>query len=866
MSSDNKPLVLNKTNIQDIISEGRLLREFAIYGCDDQPGKIYGYNPFSKKCVDLTGYNGPTLPVAVPGIEPARKDGDRSAIEAFTSLGGAKDMILGILEGAFTPEGIVDCATENPFLSGLGYFIGQTKAGKAGTKAVVMGLPKLVVSAVTPGGIKGAVKGEAAIGRELAQYAAKNKGAVSDAFLTGLKKIRGGTGKAIAYVILAAGAAYGGKKAYDKFQDNKDTQDFFEWMENELIGGESFNNLKCLGAGMVLSLSLGALGRAGTSGFARLAGKAITAPVAVPYNILKGILNSKSYRNMLSGVVDAVFKSVKTKNLDMFNELKAAGLLSKEAKVALDTAADGSSFLKLEGLPYITRIPADKVPPSLKKFATEEGLVFKSSDLQKELADVSKKITERINGKIQDSAGMFRSSPYKKQLDTFRKILDKYGSLSQAAIRSEAFSGTVEMLADMHKNADEMVKGLVALEKNLIKQRTFANSAIKQISKGTKLPDLVAIERAILKSDLDDVGKVLNDMYPNLKSSSPEAFDRIQEYFTNFKKFDKTQKELTTQLELGKKALLDDTDVFKGLLKDADGSKNLEDWLASGAGEKWKRTFDELPSRGETIMKNLGPLVGNKFKNALRKFLASEDLAILGGAAATAAIVNIFDEKVENKQELNDIINKLQKTLDGWNYSDYFVSQSRIDGSKHMMALIKTLNKGSYSKETQKVLDKWEEYTSSNKKHIDEINNYLNQNAEEERPTPSDLKNRTMNIIKNVLTPKEFSKLTNEVIQMSKKDIKQLVAEVLNENSGMGYGKYPYDIGNSDEQPAEDYIEEWKALAVSLIKDESRDTAVSIAKILVRDLELFEDVLDLAGQNQSVGSEILRKLKEAKEN
>jgi predicted Zn-dependent peptidase len=183
-----------------------------------------------------------------------------------------------------------------------------------------------------------------------------------------------------------------------------------------------------------------------------------------------------------------------------------------------------------------------------------------------------------------------------------------------------------------------------------------------------------------------------------------------------------------------------------------------------------------------------------------------------------------------------------------------------------MMSLIKTLNKGSYSKETQKVLDKWEEYTSSNKKHIDEINNYLNQNAEEERPTPSDLKNRTMNIIKNVLTPKEFSKLTNEVKQMSNKDIKQLVAEVLNENSGMGYGKYPYDIGNSDDQPAEDYIEEWKALAVSLVKDESRDTAVAIAKILVRDLELFEDVLDLAGQNQSVGSEILRKIKETKEN
>ena len=107
------------------------------------------------------------------------------------------------------------------------------------------------------------------------------------------------------------------------------------------------------------------------------------------------------------------------------------------------------------------------------------------------------------------------------------------------------------------------------------------------------------------------------------------------------------------------------------------------------------------------------------------------------------------------------------------------------------------------------------------------------------------------------------NKEPKEVKEMSNKDIKKLVAEVLNENSGMGYGKYPYDNSSSDDQPVEDYMEEWKALAINLIRDESRDTAVAIAKILVRDLELFEDVLDLAGQNKSVGSEILRKLKES---
>jgi hypothetical protein len=102
--------------------------------------------------------------------------------------------------------------------------------------------------------------------------------------------------------------------------------------------------------------------------------------------------------------------------------------------------------------------------------------------------------------------------------------------------------------------------------------------------------------------------------------------------------------------------------------------------------------------------------------------------------------------------------------------------------------------------------------------------------------------------------------------QMSKLDIRELVKEVLNENSGQGYAKYPYGSSVRDEeQPKEDYIEDWKSLSLELVRDETRDTAIQLAKLLVRDLELFEDVLDLAGQNQSVGEEILRKLKEVRE-
>ena len=119
------------------------------------------------------------------------------------------------------------------------------------------------------------------------------------------------------------------------------------------------------------------------------------------------------------------------------------------------------------------------------------------------------------------------------------------------------------------------------------------------------------------------------------------------------------------------------------------------------------------------------------------------------------------------------------------------------------------------------------------------------------------------NFIKN---NQKLATAIREVKKMNKTDIKQLVAEILNENSGKGYAPYPYGSSVRDEEePKEDYIEEWKALSIEVIRDESRETAIQIAKILVKDLELFEDVLDLAGQNQSVGTEILTKLKQSKE-
>lgn len=104
--------------------------------------------------------------------------------------------------------------------------------------------------------------------------------------------------------------------------------------------------------------------------------------------------------------------------------------------------------------------------------------------------------------------------------------------------------------------------------------------------------------------------------------------------------------------------------------------------------------------------------------------------------------------------------------------------------------------------------------------------------------------------------------IQKECKAMNQNDIRKLIQEAFTDKV---YGKYPYSHRSGDDQePAQDYVEDWKRFCLEMVQDKSKQTAIAIAKLLVKDIELFEDVLDLAGQNQSVGSEILRKMEESK--
>jgi hypothetical protein len=47
-------------------------------------------------------------------------------------------------------------------------------------------------------------------------------------------------------------------------------------------------------------------------------------------------------------------------------------------------------------------------------------------------------------------------------------------------------------------------------------------------------------------------------------------------------------------------------------------------------------------------------------------------------------------------------------------------------------------------------------------------------------------------------------------------------------------------------------------------QDKSKEMAIQLAKILIKDTDLLQDALELIGQNQSIGSVILKKMENSK--
>jgi hypothetical protein len=747
--------------LKDLVNEASVLREVRLYGCEEQPGKLYGYNPFNEKCVDITDYEGPEAPrdygkkdipkPGIPGKGKAAVDTDDSSIVDFLT-----DMYLSGMDA----KEIMECVSENPGFSFLGALFGRP---------MVKFLPNLAYKGAkgtynlfTDRGMLSAAADEYINMRQkqvnkdmkLFQRLARSAGT----FLAELPKntylkLKGVAGGIVALAAGLGAVGFGALKMVP--EEIRPFNGFIKSIESNTYGEKSYENWKCFGAAAVAMVLSGIILKGGAKGLQATMKATGNSSVWV-----MSALKNKLFRQSIEKAV----KNIDSKQLTIFKFLQGSGKLPSEARVFLDKSSDVAK-LSVSGLgDKIIKLPVEEVPDALKRYAVNGEIVLNPKQLSSDLENMSKSIMKTVNDSAIENVGKIKNTDFYTRVKAFQKAVNKFGGSASRA-RANILSDASKALSELLPNLEKSLQSFEAANKQIIKNELSIKRLMKSFNKsGVSDLDFKKLKNKVIENDTEDIQTIINSVLPGI-NKNPKLNERIVDHFELVRGNANLQKGLITDLEFVRKSILGDEKMMRKIFpEDKTTIHDTAAWLATPEGKKYEQLWAGMGSRRERAL------------NAISKV----------GTGAVAGLREAVD------------------TL----FTD-------------SIFLMAPLAAGTLGKTTLDTLDSIKE-------------------------------NAFINI--------------NEVTQMSKKDIKQLVAEVLNENSGMGYGKYPYDIGNSDDQPAEDYIEEWKALAVSLVKDESRDTAVAIAKILVKDLELFEDVLDLAGQNQSVGSEILRKIKEAKEN
>lgn len=433
------------------------------------------------------------------------------------------------------------------------------------------------------------------------------------------------------------------------------------------------------------------------------------------------------------------------------------------------------------------------------------------------------------------------------------KIMGRRGGLSRRNILKNYYKTTSEATEKVIEAAEPDIFELYKLQNQLNRQKKVLKDVPPSVL--TKYRKKAAIEGNFSPQS------IINDA--DFKKLSKQEKEKVFEYLNTYNQIHNKDLELSKKLAVAHHILREEAKFVENTV----GRKpNFDDFFLSAEGtaasNRVSRKLDNMrylfPTLEEAGLRSFTSTYGKFFFYPILAggaVWASGKIPNLKNEVITGIVVNVTKEFVNKIDE--DYLRSVRITPED---DDINLKKLFSDFEKFYK---KTITKRPASIKSLAFVKELAKVAPKNEKVIE----YFNKGKYP--VSVSILRNNFLAFIteqaKQYGTKPE--KLKEGKTIMKNKDIKTIVSEMLNESSGQGYAKYPYETNQyNDDEPKDDYIEEWKALAIQLIRDESRNTAIEVAKILVKDLELFEDVLDLAGQNQSVGTEILSKLKEAREN
>ena len=974
--------VLNYVRLGDVISESFLLMEMSPYGCPDEPGKIYGYNPFEKKCVDITGYEGPDRPAKIKTISNVIPKPGENKPGYKPSVEGGLNLLLDVKNILTDFEAMKMCYDDHPVASFAGLLVGGYASYSIQTHGLVRSTGKLALKGLGLGGKVVKVGGKTA----LKLINPKNLltslilGAVAAGSYLHYEDEKASTAVNVARIITGPMGDLG-------FGDwakaiNQKVQDVDDWTDLNK------DNIACFGAAVVGSVALYGLAKgAGAAG--RLFKRT---------NVYQR--GSKYVESLMPRLGKSLDNAIKGRNQDsafLLLTLKNQGMLADDIGVIATKAADGKPLLKLSKDFGEIRVPLSDLPDSpglrkkMSKFVQGEDVVLNADEVAKSLAEISDEVFVDVSKVYNKEAKEAVKSMQGQNLGRLMKLI---GRMDEGAVdvTTNYFKATGKIYNDVIQASTKPIQQLYGEAKQLRKLENVLGNP----------KELERVRGTFMKSGSDPAAFISNVDMKKFRGNPEDVAD----YLNKFRKYTDKEKLVTADLQ-----------TIQALL---DGEAKFAKTYSSGASKTpLVRQFIES-SHGDALkgyQNKLRGMLGGLRDVAQTQTLASiiEKVFLLGGVAGAAYGIVKVGEKMDEaairraKGPVLKILKDFKSTITLKKYFEGDFPNEKINADKMLDDFYKfstpemiskhVKNKVSVITIRKTLLDfvqlakkepKVESYFNEQRESTRRVGTegdlelqkefeqfitveFSREDKEIEKPETADepageevvtkssiveqfpegqelvgkgpmqitlsgkkvsvkfgekaftlgkekfqftkggmaatidsaMRKKKILIVKLSvlilseeyrLDDSEIEKLFNatrklkkrgdtteikldnkegvirkleesrEVKIMSEESLSEMVKKILTENSGKGYSQYPYGSSvRDDEEPAQDYMEDWKALSVNLIRDESRDTAISIAKILVKDLELFEDVLDLAGQNQSVGQEILRKLQELEE-
>ncbi len=835
--SKNTNLIL----LKDYVSEAFLIERFeGLYNCPTG----YGHNPFTDTCYpipedfDISGIAGlaPVVRKTIKGKKGVKKkkkiDNNPFIFDEDSFMNLAVDLSYAIENPL---EAARNCVDVNPFASLLGFTLGAPS-----------GLTSIARTA----------RGGVVLGKKTIQFGFLAGKAIG---VTGL--LLGGTAAAVMGHNMLSDLDFDDHKNVGKetAQQLKDKIEDVVKDPGKLNPMNNYNTfcLAFLGAGSFMATRLlrtigrNAQGRGFFGDRARIAAEMKTSA-----------FKKFMYTNTRTGLSKFFNEYGKVDDLSVLMLLKT----KDEAKIPL-RFINGKGF-QFQGSGKLT-IPVSSLNEAQKKWAKKyisgDDVIVDVDKANQIFAKQNSSVTRYIDERFRSQAGNeiknipeISGGQFQGNLQRLVKIMGRQGGITPKNILKNYYKTTSDAMAEVIDSSRPQILELYELQIKLNKQK----SKLGGIS-----PVKLAKYRAKVAKhgDLADLSLGSDSYYKKLTKSEQQ---NLLTYLTDYKTVHSKDLELSKKLALAHNVFTEEAKFVKNTTgRKANFNKYFLSSEGAAAGneitEKLSAIRNYIPTLEEAGLRSITSMYGKFFLYPV----------LTGGALYTYnKVLPQWREEV-----LLSIIEKTTNKFVKEKINEDYLKTLRIvptDDDINLKKLFADFNlffeQNTSKRPSTEVSKKFIKELCTQAPKSKNVNEYFNKGKYTVNVDRLRLNFKNFILEQSKGAAKKAKKLEEQqnkgIIIMKNKDIRNIVSEVINENSGQGYAKYPYHTNEyTDEEPQEDYIEEWKALSVQLIRDESRNTAIDIAKILVKDLELFEDVLDLAGQNQSVGNEILSKLKELRE-